>query len=137
MSDNLTDQIEGNARLEYTLSVRESIVKHLLTKGPVPEDKADKMLLISALDGMDRTILSRAKIKLDSKTNDIAANSNSIIANLLQRISPKQIASNNYNPDLVIPVLSTDIELLETVDDEVTIGTIEETFDNFTKRMDT
>ena len=136
MTTDSDNQIEGNARLEFTLDIREKMVRELTSSGVIPADNANKALLISALDGMDRTVLSRAKVKVAEKTNDLSTQANSLIAKLLTQVRPKQISENNYDVNIKPLSLDSSISKPDTIEGEMVIGTTSETFDEFTTRME-
>lgn len=136
MSSNIEDSIEGNHRLEYTLNIRKEAIDKLISKGKIPENKDEKSLLISLLDGMDRTVLSRAKVKVDAKTNDISTQANVLVAKLLTKVNPKAIMLNNFTDTIQVPVLDSTIPKPSLIEGETLIGTVNETFDNFMTRME-
>lgn len=86
-SQELMD-MQDKARLELTLSTRESIIKGLFKDNRIPIEQEDRDLLMKALDGMDRTILSRAKIKSDDSAQQTQAAQVALIAQLLIRATP-------------------------------------------------
>lgn len=103
---NLADQ----GRLELTLTVRETIIRGLTKDGKIPEAEEDRSLLIKALDGMDRTVLSKAKIKSDDKNANKQAHAANMVAQMLLtaaarrtgvRTEPVQLGSDIPEPDLV------------------------------------
>jgi hypothetical protein len=104
MSDQELMGIKDTSRLEKTLHTREVIIEHLMSGG-VPEDPKDREFLIKALDGMDRTILTKAKIKSDDTAMTAQNNANKIIAEVLSRFSLIQ----NTN------VRTTDINLAKEI----------------------
>ena len=125
--------LEDARRLEFTLNIREDIVKKIFANGKIPEDKADKALLISALDGMDRTVLSKARIKADNKTADSNTQVASLIANLLCKVDPKSVKI--YDDERTIPMLSDDVSKPLLISGETDIGTQAGSFDMFMKKF--
>jgi len=115
--------------INYTNSVRKDLVKKLIKDTiVVPEDKSDKIMLLGLLDGIDRNILSRAKIKVDKKAAD---NSGAVADMVSQALSliPNNIL--NKNPDIQAPVLTDDIPLPVLVEGETTVGNYPISIDEF------
>ena len=78
--------LEDQARLELTLKTRELIIRDLLKDGQIPGEMGDRDFLMKALDGMDRTVLSKAKIKSDDNAAQTQAQTSKTIAELLLRV---------------------------------------------------
>jgi hypothetical protein len=96
MSDITNDVIEqeDKARLNLTLSVRERIIRNLTDDGKLPSSMDDRAFLLQALDGMDRTVLSKSKIKADDKNNKSQQENAKMIAGILSRIPLKNTQSD-------------------------------------------
>jgi ribosome maturation protein Sdo1 len=107
MSANDILSLEDQRRLEFTLKTRENIVGALLKKGPVPESTEDRAILMQSLDGMDRTILSRAKIKSDDSNAKSEAEMAKSIANLLLRVDSRKRTAQRVDDvsDAVLPAI--------------------------------
>lgn len=131
---NLTSDNEARL-LELTMSKREEIIKTLTKNGSVPEDKADKALLVSMLDGIDRTILSKSRIKVDSKISDNQAQATSLIANILTSINTK--VTKNIDEQREIPQLLINIEEATFIEGELDTGTQNNNFDSFISKFPT
>lgn len=131
---NLTSDNEARL-LELTMSKREEIIKTLTKNGSVPEDKADKALLVSMLDGIDRTILSKSRIKVDSKISDNQAQATSLIANILTSINTKVI--KNIDEQREIPQLLINIEEATFIEGELDTGIQNNNFDSFISKFPT
>lgn len=83
-SDKILD-LEDQRLLNLTLTHRERIISQLTMGNKIPNDKDEIKLLISSLDGIDRTVIGRAKVKNDENANKNQENSASLIAELLLR----------------------------------------------------
>lgn len=129
--NELDSNLEDERRLEFTLSIREDIVSKLMAKG-IPEDKSYQSLLVSTLDGMDRTILSRARIKSDNKISDSNAQAAGLIATLLGKIDTRTLKSTTAQRE--IPVLENDPSF-DMVIGETDLGTQTGNFDTFMKKF--
>jgi hypothetical protein len=71
-------------QLDFSQETRMNVAKKLLTKG-VPENSDDIRLLLTVLDGVDRTAIGRKRIATDEKVADSAIMEREIIARLLSR----------------------------------------------------
>ena len=119
---DLTDQ----ARLEMSLKARESIVAELMEHQAVPRFKDDKILLIQALDGLDRTILARAKLKTDAASQQNQKEITGMIAEVLMK------TRSSGNAVRTAPVeLDSSITITDLVEGETEIGVRELTYDEF------
>jgi hypothetical protein len=103
--------LEDQARLNLTHQVREDIIT-ALTKGGLPNDNDDRKFLLAAMDGLDHSILTKARIKAQDKTNNNQAKATSMIAELLYRLnSNTQVIAvdrtidleNDYRVDNLVP----------------------------------
>lgn len=86
---------EDEKTLEYTKDIRTRIVKELVKDNKVPEDSDDRKFLMSALDGLDRAVISKAKIRVDSKSANTAAESRALVANALLEIAANRQRERN------------------------------------------
>ena len=105
--------------LEKTIRIRERIVDEL-TKGSLPSDDGDRKFLIDGLAGIDRAILSKAKVKNEEKANKNSESAAAIMAKLLLQTSRNTGMTSHSSP----PVLPADISCGELVDGQTQIGTI-------------
>lgn len=113
----MSDQTElmeqkDQARLEFGLELRGNIVREIVRKaGPtgIPTDKEDRELLMRAIEGSDRTILAKAKIKSDDKNGKSQAAAAAMIGNFLSKMNgPLNHTVRSTNPvledDSITPV---------------------------------
>ena len=121
--------LEDQARLNLTHQVRENIITNL-TKNGLPENDNDRKFLLAAMDGLDHSILTKARVKAQDKTNNNQAKATSLVAELLYRIS----ANNNTN----IPIdrtidLANEYQVVDPVPGETDQGVQHLTYDEFFK----
>lgn len=102
MENNSSIDQEDQIRLNKTLSIRENIIDSLVKDG-FPSDKDDRSFLLSNLDGVERLVINRARIKSDDKSNQTQQHTAATIAGLLTKISV-------FNRNLPAPDVA-DIEL--------------------------
>jgi hypothetical protein len=92
MSDpNKVLSVADEQRLELTLSTRQSIITGLTKDGKLPEDQGQQIMLMQALDGMDRTIMQRAKLKSDDAANKTNADVARLMGDLLLNFDPRKV----------------------------------------------
>lgn len=113
---------EDAARLERTQSVRMMIVDSLTEGGKLPEDRSDRSFLLEALNGLDRTTLSRAKLKVESDANQHAAVTAQIVGELLTRMHHKPTRVIDSISDRETPSLPSDIVVENPIEGETMVG---------------
>ena len=75
-----------------------------MTKGKAfPQDKGEQILLMQALDGMDRAALTNKRIKSDEKTQNDVAGAASMIAQMLSQMGG-MVQMPKVNDDNVVDV---------------------------------
>lgn len=132
--ENLTSDTESRL-LDLTMRTREEVIKQLTKNGNIPEDKADKALLVSMLDGIDRTILSKSRIKVDSKISDNHAQATSLIANVLNSLNAKNLRSIDEGRE--IPKLTINIDTPVFIEGELDTGIQNNDFETFISKFPT
>lgn len=83
---------KANLRLNFTQEVRESIIKQLIDDGIIPKEPNDRMILMSALDGLDRQELAKAKISVGAEEAQAAAEQAQATALVLRELTRKKRA---------------------------------------------
>ena len=125
----LFDQVDKD-RLELTQSVRESIIRKFTSNGGIPDNKEDRALLIEVMNGSDRAVLSKAKIKAEDASSKNAADVANLIGDILNRISIKRELPVNEAPKPA-PILSQEYVVLNPVEGETMIGVSNMTYEKF------
>lgn len=126
MSETSVLDISDEARLEKSLQAREAIVAELMEHQSVPRFKDDKILLIQALDGLDRTILARAKLKSDVNAQKDQKEITKMIAEVLMK------TRTNSSTVRTEPItLDDSIRVTDLVEGETEIGVVELSYDEF------
>jgi hypothetical protein len=116
-------------RLEYTQAKRKLLIESLTKNDSPPEERGDKMVLLAALDGMDRSTLTRLRIKTEDKAANNAAAAAAMIAELLTTVSSNRLEVPNVSR--AIPVLEQTNDTFEFVDGENVSGTQYENYTDF------
>lgn len=116
MSANELMDLADKARIELTLQTRERIIRNLTADGKIPDSQEDRDFLMKAMDSMDRTVLTKAKIKSDDTAAQSQANSAKLIAQLLMTAGSKQRGRRTE------PVTLEGVDVTDVVDGETFIG---------------
>ena len=125
----LFDQVDRE-RLELTQGVRERIIRSLTEKG-LPEDKEDRAFLLDAMNGSDRAVLSKAKIKAEDAASKNASDMANLVGEILSRVSVKR--DNSFiDINKPAPKLSADFIVIDPVEGETMIGVETLTYEKFT-----
>lgn len=117
--------VEDEARLNLTQDVRENIIRTLVVDRKIPTEQTDRILLMQALDGMDRTVLAKTKIKSDDRVNQQNAATTAMIAEILTKTSTNKARRRTeeiIDVQIERPVL-VDGELTEGSDDQLNYNT--------------
>ena len=91
--------LEDERRLELGLNVREQIIQELV-HGGIPTNIDNRQFLLAAIEGMDRTILARRKIKVDSEADKNNKESMDAIVGVLTGLNRKTIKQRRDRPSL-------------------------------------
>lgn len=126
MSNDSIINKEDQMRLENNLSIRSQLIASLVADGKTPDDRSTREFLVSLLDGMDRTILARAKVKNDANSVNAQNNTAAVIAQVLSKISPKDIINQTSDKRL-----DSSIQILDIVPGEMDEGINTSCYDNF------
>jgi hypothetical protein len=104
---------EDQRVLNKTQSIRISIAEKLTKSDPVPGDSDEKRLLVQVLDGIDKQVLMKTKIKTDDQNQKTQQQTATIIAELLLKTNKAiiespldnslKLLSDNYKPDTIVP----------------------------------
>lgn len=108
MSNELMS-LEDKAALELTQQTRKKIITELTKDGKLPADIADRDFLMKALDGSDRQVLSKAKLKSDDTNGKSQVAAAAMVANLLLQVSSNRDKQPPRSEPLVIPAVELDL----------------------------
>lgn len=118
-NDALSD--EDRATLDHTRHIRQTLVKSLVGENiRLPDDKTDKAVLLSLLDGIDKDVVNRNRIKIAAKTEQAIGNMSGVIAQALLKHRPGEPL---IFEDRIIE-LPDSIPAVQTVPGEMSIGVI-------------
>lgn len=89
-SEDLVDQQD----LLRTQTVRRKVIDTVMKDGKVPEDIEDRKYLFLALDGLDKQILTRRKVKAEERASQTKTATANLIADILLQTQTKARALN-------------------------------------------
>lgn len=133
MSDalNQPEQVSDEQRLEYTQAKRKVVIEALMQGGKAPEEKGDKMVLLTALSDMDKVSLTKLKIKADEKQSDSTSQASAILSKFLTMVVPNKV--RHFDPSIKTPTLCDDLPVIDLVDGETAVGTQSVNYESFQK----
>ncbi len=105
MSDNQTPVsiVEtDDDRMAFTQRVRRQLIEEMISNG-MPADKADRMVLLAALDGMDRTSIANKKIGSQERQGAADRQAAILIAEMTRRFSLEgsPLEAANHRGDII------------------------------------
>lgn len=106
--------------LEYTRTKRVQLVE-VLSSGPkhVPEDTKEQMILLNALDGLDRSALGRMRIESENQNAKNMTERAALIAGVLASINPSKTYVHETDRDLSMVILPSSIPVPEIIPGEL------------------
>lgn len=122
--------------IEYVRIKRKQIIDKLTEKG-VPDDEGTVALLLGALTDMDRTSLSRKKIKVESDA--VASNKQAadLIASIFNQPNSKQLGMGANNGVAgVIPSVEGRLPQVEMLPGEMDVNPMQLDYDAFMSKFD-
>lgn len=120
---------EDQRRLAKTLTIREGIIDVLIKNG-TPNAKEDREFLLRTMEGLEHTVLTKSKIKIDEQNSQNQSQTQEMVAGLLLRLSTVTGSTRNGSPDLPSSVALTNVVPGETSMDER-----KTTYDEFVAKM--
>lgn len=125
-SDDLVDQQD----LLNTQTIRRKVIAAVMKNGQVPADVEDRRYLFMAIDGLDKQILTRRKVKAEERASQSKTATANLIADILlqtqnrtRQSSAEPIQTNldeNYQTQAVpgqLDVGTINIAIDEIIDD--------------------
>lgn len=123
--------------LQFAQGVRKKLVGDL-TKTGMPQDKESRMILLQALDGMDRSALGRKRIKVEEDAGKNQAQFSGVIADLLRQQNPNAAVIASQASGAVsrpAPVLGSEVPDPILVEGETSTANSQLTYDSFISKM--
>lgn len=119
--------------LNEVQDVRYRIVKTLTENDELPESDEDRQFLLKAMDGLERTILTKAKIKSDDRQNQAREDVIEMVASVLKKINfqneGKSIEGNRALQ------LDSSMQITDIVPGEMDIGIKSQSYEEFMKKF--
>lgn len=117
MAEQNVLDLEEARLINKGLKIREQIVDALFVDNKIPQSGEDRELLMRAIEGSDRTILGKAKLKVDKDNTNSAQEVAKVMAGILSKVTVK-----NAQQDKQAPELPKDVKVNDLVEGEKTIG---------------
>lgn len=117
MAEQNVLDLEEARLINKGLKIREQIVDALFVDNKIPSSEEDRELLMRAIEGSDRTILGKAKLKVDKDNNGSAQEVAKVMASILSKVTVK-----NAQGDKQPPELPKDIRVTDVIEGEKNIG---------------
>lgn len=121
--------------LSYTRNKRMELANKLTATG-VPTDKEQAGLLLQTLDGLDRSSLTRLRIKTEEKANTNSAHAAALIAEVLSKIGSSKVYQMDGCIREVAPQLPSTIPDPEIVQGELETHPQQIDYDGFMKQFE-
>lgn len=141
LNNDQSQVMTDDEALAFTQNARKKIVKELMKSKVIPEDKGEQIMLMQALDGMDRASLGNKRIKADEKASDNLGDSAALIAQMLTQMSgnlklmkTEDIIDVDFK-DAAAPALPDHIPDPVLVPGETSIGAPQLDYDSFMNAM--
>jgi len=119
--------------LNEVQDVRYRIVKTLTENDELPESDEDRQFLLKAMDGLERTILTKAKIKSDDRQNQAREDVIEMVASVLKKINfqneGKAVEGNRALQ------LDSSMQITDIVPGEMDIGIKSQSYEEFMKKF--
>ena len=132
----MTTMTDEDSDLDFTKGMRKTLVNHLTKSGSaMPEETKQQMVLLQALDGIDRAALAKLKIKSDegASTAQNAALSLAAIFNDPRTKTVGLIENSNRQP----PEFDASIMPTVLVDGELDLVSGSDSYEAFILRNET
>jgi polyhydroxyalkanoate synthesis regulator phasin len=122
-------EMEDQRLLAKTISIREKIVDEMLKDG-TPTTKENREFFLRTMEGLEHTVLTKSKIKVDEQNSQNQSKTQEMVANLLLRLSTIPSDTRNDTPSLPSSVTLTDM-----VPGEISTDGNKTTYDEFVAKM--
>jgi len=124
--------------LQYTQSIRKSLVDNMCQGGQVPQDKDSRITLLAALGDMDKQTLQHARLKQDDKNSadDRAIAERIAMINRGVQQNPSEIRGNGQGLPERQVISDGDLADIEMVDGETTVGIANDNMTEFLGRVE-
>ncbi len=136
------EQLDEQNELLVVRNIRLDINQTLMADGKVPNDPDKLSILMENLRDMDKSALTRSRIKSDEKNAQAGANAETIsmVTSVFQALRgnkelPPQPIEDIKQAAQAAPTLPEELTENNFVDGQLHIGTVNEDIESFKKRM--
>lgn len=128
-AESIFDEIDEE-RLEKAQTVRQKIIAAMTNDGQdIPESQSDRLFLLQALDGSDKSVFAKSKIRVESRAAADQKQQAAFIGELLMR---HRVVDSSARTE--IPLLPDDITVDDAVVGEMDIGVSNLNYETFINR---
>ncbi len=127
MAGQVALDLEDQRLLNKTIKIRENVIDQLMEGGKLPSDKDDQRTLMASLDGIDKAVIGRARVRNEENSNNSKEKTNDLVANMLART----LRQNQQPANSADRVLPSDVSPGEIVPGNTDIGTVNVNPDDF------
>lgn len=120
-NEETPDLTQEEQDIEFVRGKRKLIVSKLMSNDKIPEDRTEASILLAALDGLDRSAISRKRIASDNKNAQANGAVAKMISDMLMQVNNNRPVTIDENRE--IPVLGNDVPLPTILPGELDIGT--------------
>lgn len=129
MSTNNILEMEDARLINKGLAIREQIIDKLFVNNTLPSNEEDRELLMRSIEGIDKTVLSKTKIKVEKDNSKSTQETAKMMADILSRVTVKNLQSRKD-----IPALPKEVVVQNPIEGEKEIGTNNTTYEEFMNR---
>ena len=130
------DSMIDDNDLSFVREKRKQIINHYLDQGiDKLTDVKEVVLVATLLNDMDRTALSKKRLKTDDKKNNNSAAAIDLISKIFTEKNVKDIIPEDAVAKLVAPELEMTLDNVTTVEGEMDTNVSVEDYESFMKRV--
>ena len=130
MTEHITS---GDADLQFTNDIRKKLVTSMIVNDEMPKETRDKMVLLAALDGIDRAAIGVKRIEAEREIGGKQSQASAILAELFKDGRTLQVGVA-IGGRTEIPMLSDDIQPTRILEGELSTLISSDSFDAFSER---
>jgi len=108
--------------IEFTRSKRKIIINKLTEDNNIPTDHKELTVLLKALSDDEKTVFTKAKIRIGEKATEADSEHNEILNSLLKTIKPDEIKAEGNSKGFSLP---SELESNQLVEGETEITSIQ------------
>lgn len=140
MSDTTQSKNIDDELLEWGVAQRKDFIQKMMkADGSLPDDPKERALVLKALDGIDKTAVSRKRLKIEDKAATNAAETAKLLSQFYEKVAVQNPFTIDQNmqevPARAAPKLPDNVPEVDTVDGEMDTTPGQGSYDEFMGRM--